>query len=284
MLGIAAAAVWLIGRDHQFPPVSSPSSSTSPAETDPTDRRPQTGPPETASSTRPDGRIAVTWHPAPHGGDPRLSVNTPRAADGRLVGRGIPEELARSSWENPFRSDLWFGDGWAFFGDEMRSDSGRQAPSAEPPRASNRSGAGPHRMPAVISEQSVRAVTFRRPYRRLMLQIHVKPIGPPATMEIWLVSPDDGSATRVLLTDSASLAPLIATDRIIRVGSCRRAWNTADGAAVMVGATGNRILVGWNTRRLACTQPAPQSGRLFFFTLIARSGDFRIVQMRIEGE
>ncbi|NOX54725.1 MAG: hypothetical protein GXP27_09855 [Planctomycetes bacterium] len=112
----------------------------------------------------------------------------------------------------------------------------------------------------------------------------IRPVEAPGTLEVWLISPGKQMATRVLLTDERSLPKLASSDHVVRVARCPQPWDAATPAHVMVGATGNRILVGWDQRRLACAQPAQQSGRPFFWAIVARSASFRIVQMRIEGE
>lgn len=183
------------------------------------------------------------------------------AKSGRGTARGKrppPYNPDQTSWESPFDRSCWEGAGWDF------SDLAMQAATHET------------------------EATFRRPYRRLMLECLVEPLAEPVSpFRVQLAVPEipqamtlaiDGHSIRV--TESAG-----GETRIVKEVHFVPAWTMGQLADLRLAATGNRLIVSWNGKSvLACDQPAAHSGREFHFTFATGETRYRISEMRVEGE
>ena len=187
------------------------------------------------------------------------SVQTnPANAKARTDNQQVRPDLGSTSWQDPFLESHWRSDGWTFTTTSMQSS-----------RAENT------------------VARFRWRYKKLMLKLNVEPIGSTARLRLLLATPDDTSITIVDVTPAGVSVSAEAGDQHRVIAQRNNALDLAPGkpGELQLAATGNRIVVIWNQRRiLSCAQPAEQSGCAFEFTLASRSSMLRITALRIEGE
>lgn len=163
-----------------------------------------------------------------------------------------------TSWENPFVAGYWEGAGWNFNPDGM---------SSQGPRAN---------------------ATFRRSYRRLMLEARIEPLQEPSTpLQLRLLAPATGSAVVIaiqagdLTVTGNSRAPNRLQEKVI----LNPASTPGTTAMLRVAGTGNRLMFHWNNQVvLTCDQPAAQSGRDLLLDWSTGVTPYRITSLRLEGE
>jgi len=169
----------------------------------------------------------------------------------------------RTSWEQPFDAGLWHSRGWQFDTDAMTS----------------------------LSTQRAQAI-FRHAYRRLMLEMHVEPLRSILSLEIRLISDETDVVTAIAMRPASRFRqggtwehPWPQRTQTIRTVAFEPDGTDTDTVHVVLIATGNRIAISWNGRRiLNCSEPAAQSGRPVRCALIAHDASIRITQLRFEGE
>lgn len=182
-------------------------------------------------------------------------------------------DLSRTSWQDPFSAAYWNAHGWTFDGRSMRSER------AHPAEA-----------------------TFRRPYRRLRLDVNVRRLAPSAesrpshggrsgtggSFAIRLFTAETETTTTVTLhaddivvtADTPTLNNALIKQRKLDSG-----LGSGRTGRLGLAATGNRLIIVWNRRPvLTCSQPAEQSGRAVTVTLTTDGAGFLISHLRIEGE
>lgn len=164
-------------------------------------------------------------------------------------------DLSETSWQNPFEQTYWKSQGRKFNGKSMHCPD----------------------------HQSSQA-TFRRSYRKLMLEIQLEPI----TFKVRLDAPTTKVATTITIDGEGVIVSVGSPERQLR--EIKRKKLDLDIAPEKLGrlriaATGNWRLIVWNGRRiLTCSQLSEQSGRDLQATLVPESTGFRISSLRIEGE
>jgi len=173
-----------------------------------------------------------------------------------------PSDVTAFSWQDPFDERFWNSSGWAFYAKGMQTH------------------------PAELG-----IAVFGRPYRKLMFEFRIEPVEAMQAFQIQLISPSTGATTGIVfeeqtiavIANSASQQSLIARAPI----QFKRRNPKLHTGHLHVAATGNRIIIAWNGRRvLTCEQPAEQSGRNIYVGLVSSSNSKRIklTDMRIEGE
>jgi hypothetical protein len=170
----------------------------------------------------------------------------------------LADQLDETSWQNPFDAKLWTTSGWQFETDSMSCPTGKRC-----------------------------VATFHRKYRKLMFEAEVTPTGKQGTLEIEFFAPRTNAIVSTVLTPKR-LTVSAKTRR--QQGEIRRrdgdySIDAEKPGRLRITATGNRLLVFWNNRRvLSCNQPSQQSGQPLTITLVAPSAGWRISKMRLEGE
>lgn len=170
----------------------------------------------------------------------------------------LPKGPADSSYENPFTEDLWESTGWKF---------------------------APRGMETVGSASS--SATFARSYQKIMLECDILGVGNgEAHWELRLATQNGASMSIIIHPDRISVhskendvSKLVVekpvTSQLLR-GVPRQ---------FRIVATGNRIVVSWDRRRLLTTeQIAAQSGHDIILSIHTEGAAFHIPRMRIEGD
>ena len=167
-------------------------------------------------------------------------------------------DVSTSSWQNPFQPAYWQVSGWSFDDESMHSSAARMT-----------------------------AARFRRPYRSVSLSLRIEPAGAFGEFAVELGS----SGTRTVTVVSLDLSGITVSansggdSRLVRREEFDPKLERGQPGLLTVAASGNRIQVSWNARRvLTCRQPSQQSGQEFQFALLSRSTRVQIDEMRIEGE
>lgn len=169
-----------------------------------------------------------------------------------------PSANMDSSWENPFEAKHWQSTGWRFSLAGMETDGTDHT-----------------------------AATFERAYQKVMLECDILASGAPAsTWELHLAS-ENGATTKIVVqTDRVKV---LKTEHGVSQPEVEKLLNTrlTSGAPhqFRIVATGNRIVVSWDGRRLLATeQPASQSGHELVWSIHTAGGEFRIPRLRVEGD
>lgn len=164
-----------------------------------------------------------------------------------------------ASWQNPFHADYWSTTGWRFDGRQMACDPGRPA-----------------------------MATFRRRYRRIMVSLRIHRASADEKFRLRLTAPRSKTVMDVCFSDReviVSSGPSAGSQSIIRRRAVRLRKPSRGVESVRLAATGNRVQVIWDDRRvLVCDQPAEQSGRDVLFSVVVPQGGLQIMRLRIEGE
>jgi hypothetical protein len=209
--------------------------------------------PKRLSATEPlqnaavSGRIAVESYKK---ADLDPIPSTPSASTAESI------DLTATSWQRPFRPELWTAIGWTFDGSSMQS----------------------------VASETAQA-TFRRAYRKLMLEFRIEPLAKPGLFVVRLVSSGTDAVTAVGIDAAHRRDGANQNDETVRERFCDLEWEPGRPAHFLLAATGNRISIGWNGHRLLnCPQPAEQSGQPFYWSFVSDRSAFRITDLRIEGE
>ena len=164
-------------------------------------------------------------------------------------------DLSPTSWENPFQQDLWQSAGWLFESESMQS-----------------------------ARKSDSSASFRRPYRKVMIDTFVW-FADNGQLEFQLFAPDNDTLTIVSFSKNKVIVEVEEAGRRRRIESKEISLTIEAPNHLRLRATGNRLNVFCNDQRvLSCNQPAQQSGREFHPGIVARNGQFRLFDLRIEGE
>jgi hypothetical protein len=132
--------------------------------------------------------------------------------------------------------------------------------------------------------------TFHRRYRRLMLDVEIASRdAESAPLELRWVAPATGAEGRVRIAPDGIELVVPDTDGSLPGEGRKADFETplvpGQAGRLRFGATGNRLLVHWNERRVAsCDQPVAQLGRELEFSWVGSTGSLRIVHLRVEGE
>lgn len=163
-----------------------------------------------------------------------------------------------TSFENPFIASHWEGEGWTFEPAKMRS----------------------HLNPA--------RTTFRRSYRRLMLDATIRPVETPAApLRLQLLAPATDS--KVTFFINAAQISVTASgkggDRLLEQTLLNPPLTVNKPVVMRIAATGNRLIVHWNHQAvLTCDQPAAQSGRDLLLRILTEQTPYEVTSLRLEGE
>lgn len=172
-------------------------------------------------------------------------------------------DLSQSSWQDPFRSDLWDAVGCQFEPDWIEfSENGR--------------------------------ATFLRPYRRARIELTAsaelqsESTSPwPAQFEVHLIDADSDSATVLIVTATEASISHREGDRwsVIRQNSIEPTTDVNElGTTFRINVTGSRLLISRGSRLLLnCAQPST-TGSNFYIQIAARENELLLRQLRIEGE
>lgn len=167
--------------------------------------------------------------------------------------------LTASSWENPFDEALWQSSGWQFSSQGMQT-VGTGASSA----------------------------TFGRPYQKLMLECDILTGEPGAgSWELRLATPNSSALMSFNLHDDRISVTTEEHDlrkAVLEKALAKRLSRDVPRQFRIV-ATGNRIVVSWDGRRLLTTeQLASQSGRDVTWSIHTNGAAFQIPRLRVEGD
>lgn len=207
-----------------------------------------------------------------------VAAPAPKAASSRTIDKAVswaegdrpeapalPESvldtqtLTASSWENPFRPELWKSSGWQF------SLPGMQT----------------------IGTGSCFA-TFGRPYQKLMLECDILTDSADAgSWELRLATPDSSSVMSFILHDHRIMVQTVehGLKTVVMEKPLTRHLSRDVPRQFRIVATGNRIVVSWDGRRLLTTeQLASQSGRNVIWSMQSSGAAFRIPRLRVEGD
>lgn len=176
-------------------------------------------------------------------------------------------DFSESSWRNPFTQAHWkpLKTGtkqksvWSFDGKTMTS-----------------------------KPDEIVAATFRRPYRRLSLDLELARPKPTGAFEISLTSPDTKIVLRAILTETELSVSADEPDhkpKVLKKHTLKAPTSTEKKVHLLFRATGNRIIISHNNRRvLVCNQPGNLSGRSLSFSLHSRGSSCRVTRLRVDGE
>lgn len=211
-----------------------------------------------------DQRTSQTATRPPHSPASQQLIADPQFKASRKS-RMIPEfafdkgESMPSSWENPFSTELWVSSGWQFSMQSMRS-SGPEATSA----------------------------TFRRPYHKLMLECDILAAeAPGSTWELQLATRNAQVVMSFIVSDGRLSVVTIENGlaQVVAEKPLTPRLSNSVPRQIRVVATGNRIVVSWDRKRLLSTeQLAAQSGREVVWSIHTSGAKYEIPRLRIEGD
>ncbi len=172
-------------------------------------------------------------------------------------------QLAQTSWQDPFQSELWDADGCRFEPDRMEFSQDGKA-------------------------------TFLRPYRRARIELTASAgIQPdstsqwPAQFEVHLIDTDSDSGTVLIVTATEASVSHREGKRwsFIRQNSIDPTLDASESETTFrINVTGSRLLVSRGSRLLLnCDQPSSR-GADFYVQIAARENELLVRQLRIEGE
>ncbi len=165
---------------------------------------------------------------------------------------------ATASWENPFAPGLWRSSGWKY---------------------------SPRGMETLGTESS--SATFVRPYRKLMLECDILGTGAnDASWELRLTTQNAATMSFVIRSDRISvMARENGASRVVLEKPLTTQLLRGVPRPFRIVATGNRIVVSWDRRRLLTTeQIAAQSGHDIVWSIHTEGAAFHIPRMRVEGD
>ena len=174
-----------------------------------------------------------------------------------------PTDLSQTSWQDPFRSELWDAAGCQFEPDRIEFSQDGKA-------------------------------TFLRPYRRARIELTASAELQsestsqwPAQFEVHLIDADSDSATVLIVTATEASVSHREGDRwaAIRQKSIEPATNRNEsGTTFRINVTGSRLLISRGSRLLLnCAQPSTGSEN-FYIQIAARENPLLLRKLRIEGE
>ena len=172
-------------------------------------------------------------------------------------------DLSPTSWQDPFRSELWDAAGCQFEPDRIKFSQDSNA-------------------------------TFLRPYRRARIELttsaRIQPDSTspwPAQFEVHLIDANSDSATVLIVTATeASISHREGDHRsVIRQNSIEPITDGKEsGTTFRINVTGSRLLISQGSRLLLnCAQPSV-SGSSFYIQIAARENELLVRRLRIEGE
>lgn len=177
-------------------------------------------------------------------------------------------DLARTSWENPFRPRLWSGDGWKINKDSMTSES-----------------------------ESPQPATFLRPYRNVVIECRFSRSGeadspedmPPIEFELQLRNRDTQCLTILShisgkLTLSETGGEALSAQRPLRESSLAFSSDSHD-VKVRLTMTPNRILVVVNGQmRINSPRPTSVLNAECLSQFIVHEAGVTLTDVRFEGD
>lgn len=204
--------------------------------------------------------------PAPVPRNPRLPTPPPVSASENPRSGFHPEKVPppakvvdQSSWEAPFRTDLWTHSGWEFSKQGMATTGSQRA-----------------------------WATFSRPYQHLMLECGWQlPQATAPDFEITLSPAEARTQIRIVLShDQLRLVQQQGEQSTeLKARPCQPTSQTTDPRVLRVVITGTRLLIHWQGRIwITAEQPQALQGRLFHWTLVSSTPQLRITNLRVEGE
>lgn len=230
-----------------------------------------------ASNSKPD-QPAIRSQPPPHHdgteipippGETEASVAPTNPAAAVESGKLTDADLARSSWENPFRPRLWSCEGWRIDEDSMTSET-----------------------------ESTSSATFLRPYRNVVIECRLsrptESATSPATessapFELRLLDQSTGNWIGLIVaTDSVSLSEFSADqqpDLQTLRKTPREAGNESQEIAVRLTMTPNRILVAIDARlKINAARPSASMIAECLVQFVAHEAGVTLSDLRIEGD
>ncbi|MDA1164324.1 MAG: hypothetical protein O3B13_14610 [Planctomycetota bacterium] len=180
------------------------------------------------------------------------------------------DDLARSSWENPFRPRLWSCDGWRIDEDSMVSDF-----------------------------EEVSLATFRRPYRNVVIECRLtqseqsakdSPAESPQCFELRLLEKSTGNWIGLKTTAESVLLSHFASDQrpalqLLRESPPEPPSDDNHEMTVRFSMTPNRILIAINGRlRINASRPASLMHRDCLPQFVVHQPGVRLSDLRIEGD
>lgn len=172
-------------------------------------------------------------------------------------------DLSQTSWQDPFRSDLWDAVGCQFEADRIEFSQDGKA-------------------------------TFLRPYRRARIELTASTRSQtesssqwPAQFEVHLIDAESDSATVLIVTATEASVSHREGDHwaAIRQKSIEPSIDgNESGTTFRINVTGSRLLISRGSRLLLnCAQPSA-SGTNFYIQIAARENELLVRKLRIEGE
>ena len=197
---------------------------------------------------------------------------------------GTSLEMSATRWDDPFHQDAWLSDGWDFAPDAMQT-LGMIDASAIFRRAFRRVVVECALQPAIPSDSTTEQpekiasddAADRRRFELRLVTYHPD-VKTGEQVEYQTIIGLEQTGFQVSADGPRGLRPI--EDREIPLE-----WTSENAGVLRMAATGNRIVIVWNGRRvLACNQPVAQSGQLCFVAFRAATPNWRIERLRIEGE
>ena len=177
-------------------------------------------------------------------------------------------DLTETSWLNPFTNAHWLPvksserkqlPVWSFDGQSMQCETGQTA-----------------------------AATFRRPYRKLSIDLQIERPMPTGAFEIRLTASDSETILFAEMSETQLEVSVVEPKRkrtVLKRYTLRVPVSSAKETHLRFAATGNRIIIFHNNRKvLTCNQPAGLSNRAVQFSLLSRGSFCRITRLSVDGE
>jgi hypothetical protein len=179
-----------------------------------------------------------------------------------------PIDLTETSWLNPFTEAHWLPlkssktepmPFWNFNGQSMQCETGQIA-----------------------------AATFRRPYRKLSINLQIERPMPTGAFEIRLTAPNSKTILFAEMSEMQLEVSAVEPKRkrtVLKRYTLKVPVSSAKETHLRFAATGNRIIIFHNNRKvLTCNQPAGLSNRAVHFSLLSRGSACRITRLSVDGE
>ena len=155
-----------------------------------------------------------------------------------------------TSWEDPFKPELWQSTGWTF-------------------------------MPRAMRSAGTATATFHRPYHKLMFECDIRvPETPGSKFELQLATRNAQVVMSLIVTDGQLVVVTTENrlDHVVAEKQLSAPLTATTPRQFRVVATGNRIVISWDRKRFLTTeQLASQSGREIVWSINTSGADYEIV-------
>lgn len=185
----------------------------------------------------------------------RASQNSERPTSGSTTAPSSIN-LSQSSFQNPFQAGYWIANGWTFAEDFMQSNN-----------------------------DSIAVARFRHAYQGLGIEFQLIPENESVHFELRLGSNTRTTAVVEFTKNTVAVtAEIDSRPYLVEQRPLTAPFEAGGTYPFRITATGSRLLVFSNRKRLLmCDQPGDDGAAVYPY-LVAHSGNCRLVQLRIDGE